>query len=131
MENRHVNFYIRRLFSQSAIYGIGDIGGKLLNLLLIPLHTYYLTIHEYSIFTLFLLFYSFGIIFYLLGINSGFVRYFLDEKYKRTDVFSTAFLFILFLNFILSLLIFIFSYINKRSITGGEEYLSLFSEMPC
>ena len=58
MEDRPVNYYIERLFKHSAIYGIGDIGSKLINLLLIPIHTYYLTVLEYSIFTLFILFYK-------------------------------------------------------------------------
>ncbi|NVM01079.1 MAG: polysaccharide biosynthesis C-terminal domain-containing protein [Candidatus Helarchaeota archaeon] len=109
MEVRPVNYYVKRLFSQSAIYGIGDIGSKILNLLLIPIHTYYLTPSEYSVFSLFILFYSFGLTFYLLGINSGFIRYFLDERYENRKVFSTAFLFISIFNIFLSILIVIFS----------------------
>jgi O-antigen/teichoic acid export membrane protein len=109
MENGTVNYQVRRLFSQSAIYGIGDIGGKILNILLIPIHTHYLKLNEYNVFSLFIVFYTFSLTFYLLGINSGFIRYFLGEEYEKKDVFSTSFLFISIFNIFLSLLVIIFS----------------------
>ncbi|NVM02088.1 MAG: polysaccharide biosynthesis C-terminal domain-containing protein [Candidatus Helarchaeota archaeon] len=126
MEVRPVNHYIKRLFSQSAIYGIGDIGSKILTLFLIPIHTYYLTPPEYSIFTLFILFYSFGLTFYLLGINSGFIRYFLDERYDNRDVFSTAFLFISVFNVFLSILVIAFSKELSEVFFDNIEYKGIF-----
>jgi len=126
MEDRTVNYYVKRLFSQSAIYGIGDIGGKILTLFLIPIHTFYLGLSEYSVFSLFILFYSFGLTFYLLGMNSGFIRYFLDEKYEEKKVFSTAFLFISIFNIFLSILIIIFSSELSKILFDNGAYSEIF-----
>ncbi len=126
MEDRPVNYYIERLFKHSAIYGIGDIGSKLINLLLIPVHTYYLTILEYSIFTLFILFYSFALTFYLLGINTGFIRHFLDKKYNKSEIFSSAFLFVVIYNILLSITIFIFSERLSKIFYDTVEYSQVF-----
>ncbi|MFC1562825.1 lipopolysaccharide biosynthesis protein [candidate division KSB1 bacterium] len=126
MEDRPVNYYVKHLFKHSAIYGLGDIGSKLLSFLLIPIHTYYLTIREYSIFSLFILFYSFMLTFYLLGINSGFIRHFLDEKHNKKNVFSSAFLFILIYNILLSILIAILSERLSYIFFNSPEYSEIF-----
>ena len=109
MEDRPVNYHIKNLFGQSVIYGLGDIGTKALGLFLLPLHTSFLTIPEYSIYSLFILFYSFSLTFYMLGINSGFLRYYLDEEYEGKTVFNTAFLFLLIFTILLSFIIILLS----------------------
>ncbi|MFC1558184.1 lipopolysaccharide biosynthesis protein [candidate division KSB1 bacterium] len=109
MEDRPVNYHIKNLFGQSVIYGLGDIGTKVIGLLLLPLHTSFLTIHEYSVYSLFILFYSFGLTFYMLGINSGFLRYYLDDEYEEKKVFNTAFLFLLIFTILISFIIILLS----------------------
>lgn len=105
MDDRTVKLQIKTLFSQTALYGIGDIGTKLLNLILIPVHVSFLSIQEYSVYSLFILFYSFSLTVYLFGINSGFLRYYLDDEFDKNKVFSTAFLFLSGFTVIVSLIV--------------------------
>ncbi|MFI3220490.1 MAG: polysaccharide biosynthesis protein, partial [Methylococcales bacterium] len=40
---------IKKLASQTAIYGLSSIFGRFLNYLLVPLYTYYFTAAEYGV----------------------------------------------------------------------------------
>lgn len=88
---------IKRLFRHSAIYGIGDALGRTIGLVLIPLYTRCLTPEEYGLMSLAYVFIAFTAVFYTLGLNPAFIRFFLGvrEKLKRGKVFSTTYSFIL------------------------------------
>ena len=126
MEDRPLDYYIKNFFGQSAVYGIGDIGTKVLNLLLIPIHTTFISVTEYSMYSLFILFYSFGLTFYLFGINSGFLRYYLDNEYKKARIFNTAFLFLSLFTVLLSIFIVFFSTWFSEVLFDNVFYRDLF-----
>lgn len=88
---------IKRLFKHSAVYGIGDAVGRLVGLVLIPLYTRCLAPDEYGLMSLAYVFIAFTAIFYTLGLNSAFIRFFLGvkEKAERGPVFSTTYTFVL------------------------------------
>lgn len=80
---------LKKLLSQTAIYGLSSIVGRLLNYLLVPLYTNLFVPAEYGIVTD--LFAYVGFLFVLLtyGMETAFFRY--SESEKNNDkVFSTA-----------------------------------------
>lgn len=83
---------LRGLFKNTFIYGVGDVLGKFIGFILIPIYTKYLTPSEYGTFSLCLLFSGFVSIFCLLGINSAFFRFFIgsEDKKKQRHLFSTT-----------------------------------------
>jgi O-antigen/teichoic acid export membrane protein len=87
---------VRELFKHTAIYGLGDISRRLVGFVLIPIYTKYLSPGEYGIFQLSMTFISFGSLLYLLGVNTAFFRFYLDNKdeKERKRTFTTSFLFI-------------------------------------
>ncbi len=81
---------IKRLFGQTAIYGVPSIVGRLLNYLLVPLYTRAFAPDQYGVVTEF---YAYAVLLQILltyGMETGFFR-FSEKNYKSDTVFSTAF----------------------------------------
>ena len=87
---------IKRLFRHMSIYGLGDIMGRSISFLLIPLYTNYLSRSEYGIMALVYVFIGFINVLYFMGLNTAFLRFFIAEKNGegRKTVFSTTVLFL-------------------------------------
>ena len=89
---------IKKLVSQTAIYGLSSIFGRFLNYLLVPLYTYYFSAAEYGVVSEFYAYAGFFSVLLLLGFETGYFR-FRDKANTRQDVaYSTALLFVLLLN---------------------------------
>jgi O-antigen/teichoic acid export membrane protein len=84
---------IKRLTKHSAIYGIGHIISRLVNFLLLPLHTNLLTPADFGVLSVVFSVLAVMTIIYTFGLDSAFLRYFIlnDDPKKRKEVFSTAF----------------------------------------
>ncbi len=102
---------IKKLASQTAIYGISSIFGRFLNYLLVPLYTYYFSAAEYGVVSEFYAYAGFLSVLLLFGFETGYFR-FRDKEHSGRDVaYSTALIFVVLVNlgFFITILL-----INKR-----------------
>ncbi|MDD1631047.1 MAG: oligosaccharide flippase family protein, partial [Methylococcaceae bacterium] len=89
---------IRKLASQTAIYGISSIFGRFLNYLLVPLYTYYFSAAEYGVVSEFYAYAGFFSVLLLFGFETGYFR-FRDKEHSGRDVaYSTALIFVVLVN---------------------------------
>ena len=99
---------IKKLASQTAVYGLSSIFGRFLNYLLVPLYTYYFTAAEYGVVSEFYAYAGFFSVLLLFGFETGYFR-FRDKAGPGRDLaYSTALLFVVLINlgfFVLILLI--------------------------
>ncbi|MDD2659269.1 MAG: polysaccharide biosynthesis C-terminal domain-containing protein [Methylococcales bacterium] len=120
---------IKKLASQTAIYGISSIFGRFLNYLLVPLYTYYFSAAEYGVVSEFYAYAGFFSVLLLFGFETGYFR-FRDKEHSDRDVaYSTALIFVVLVNlgFFLGILL-----INKRLSTAlnyanHPEYVLFFT----
>lgn len=89
---------IKKLASQTAIYGLSSIVGRFLNYLLVPLYTYHFSAAEYGVVSEFYAYAGFFSVVLLFGFETGYFR-FRDKAVVGKDVaYSTALWFILLTN---------------------------------
>ena len=89
---------LRRLASQTAIYGISSIVGRFINYLLVPLFTYYFTPQEYGVVSEFYAYAGFLSVLLTFGFETGYFR-FRDRSGREPDqVYATALRFLLAAN---------------------------------
>ncbi|MFH0895878.1 MAG: oligosaccharide flippase family protein [Bacteroidota bacterium] len=86
---------IKKLAGQTAIYGISSILGRLLNYLLVPLHTRYFMADQYGTVTEMYAYVVFLIVILTYGMETAYFRYSNLEEDKN-KVFSTANISLLF-----------------------------------
>ncbi len=99
---------IKKLASQTAIYGLSSIAGRLLNYLLVPLHTRIFNPGEYGVVTEFYAYVAFLNILFTYGMETAFFRYSNLEENKK-KVYDTSLLSLLFTTLTLVAGILIFS----------------------
>ena len=89
---------IKKLVSQTAIYGLSSIFGRFLNYLLVPLYTYYFSAAEYGVVSEFYAYAGFFSVLLLFGFETGYFR-FRDKEHTGRDVaYSTALIFVVLVN---------------------------------
>ena len=89
---------IKKLATQTAIYGISSIFGRFLNYLLVPLYTYYFSAAEYGVVSEFYAYAGFFSVLLLFGFETGYFR-FRDKEHSGQDlVYSTALIFVVLVN---------------------------------
>ncbi|MDP1772860.1 MAG: polysaccharide biosynthesis C-terminal domain-containing protein [Methylobacter sp.] len=89
---------IKKLASQTAVYGLSSIFGRFLNYLLVPLYTYYFTAAEYGVVSEFYAYAGFFSVLLLFGFETGYFR-FRDKEHTGPDVaYSTALIFVVLIN---------------------------------
>jgi len=74
---------IKRLFKHTSIYGLGDILGRSISFILIPLYTHHLSKIDYGVMSLAYVFIGFVNVLYIMGLNTAFIRFFTDEKERE------------------------------------------------
>lgn len=89
---------IKKLASQTAIYGISSIFGRFLNYLLVPLYTYYFTAAEYGVVSEFYAYAGFFSVLLLFGFETGYFRFRDKEHAGRDFAYSTALIFVVLVN---------------------------------
>lgn len=89
---------IKKLASQTAIYGLSSIFGRFLNYLLVPLYTYYFTAAQYGVVSEFYAYAGFFAVLLVLGFETGYFR-FRDQSDPARDLsYSTALWFVVAVN---------------------------------
>lgn len=115
--------HIRKIFSDSFIYGFGNIINRFLGFLLLPLHTYFFNPAEYGVYSLVYSFGFFAAVFYLFGMETSFQKYFIETKEHehRKKIFSTTLLLLVVTSFLFSFIIYLFSDFIAGLITGNRS----------
>ncbi|MGZ4954598.1 MAG: lipopolysaccharide biosynthesis protein [Methylobacter sp.] len=89
---------IKKLASQTAIYGLSSIFGRFLNYLLVPLYTYYFTAAEYGVVSEFYAYAGFFSVLLLFGFETGYFRFRDKERTGPDLAYSTALIFVVLVN---------------------------------
>ncbi|MGP4064077.1 lipopolysaccharide biosynthesis protein [Oceanobacillus sp. M65] len=106
----------KKLFNNSIIFGIGDIGSKGVTLLLVPLYTFHLSQSEYGSIDIIQVTINLLIPILSLSIFESVLRYVMDKEEDTSTVFTNCFL-ITFISSLLTLIGFvILYYITKYDI---------------
>jgi len=120
---------IKKLASQTAIYGISSIFGRFLNYLLVPLYTYYFSAAEYGVVSEFYAYAGFFSVLLLFGFETGYFRFRDKENTGRDVAYSTALIFVVLVNLVFFLTILL---INTRlsavlNYANHPEYVLFFT----
>jgi len=120
--------YIKKIFFQSGVYGIGVLFTSLVSFMLLPLYTRYLSIKEFGEFSLILSAIFFFQYLFNMGVYSGFLlRYFdLDNAESQKRLISTVMVFYLVFLLCAGILIVIFNAPLSVLIIGRADILVLF-----
>lgn len=118
---------IKKLASQTAIYGISSVLGRILNYLLVPLYTRLFTTSEYGVVTELYAYVAFLVVFLTYGMETAFFRY--SKKEDVSKVYSTALLSLVFSSSIFVFIIIINSSLIAEYLGHGilTEYINYFA----
>jgi len=89
---------IKKLASQTAVYGLSSIFGRFLNYLLVPLYTYYFSAEEYGVVSEFYAYAGFFAVLLIFGFETGYFRFRNKEEVGKDTAYATALWFILLVN---------------------------------
>jgi O-antigen/teichoic acid export membrane protein len=89
---------IKKLASQTAVYGLSSIFGRFLNYLMVPLYTYYFSAEEYGVVSEFYAYAGFFSVVLLFGFDTGYFRFRDKAKMQGDKAYGTALWFIFLIN---------------------------------
>ena len=118
---------LKKLASQTAIYGLSSVVGRLLNYLLVPLYTRYFLPAEYGVVTELYAYVAFFVVMLTYGMETAFFRF--SKKEETTNVYSTTLISLLISSVIFIGLIFL----NSSEISqwlgyaNHPEYIQFFA----
>lgn len=99
---------IKKLASQTAVYGLSSIVGRLLNYLLIPLYTNVFLPAEYGVVTELYSYVAFFAVLMTYGMETAFFRYVQKDTLDPKKVYNTTLISILFTAFLFLIIGYIF-----------------------
>jgi O-antigen/teichoic acid export membrane protein len=118
---------LKKLASQTAIYGLSSVLGRLLNYLLVPLYTRYFLPAEYGVVTELYAYVAFLVVMLTYGMETAFFRF--SKKEESTKVYSTTLISLLISSVVFVGLIFL----NSSAISqwlgyaNHPEYIQFFA----
>ncbi|WP_037318429.1 oligosaccharide flippase family protein [Salegentibacter sp. Hel_I_6] len=98
---------LKRFFKDTIIYGFATVLPRLMNFILVPLHTAALSTGDYAINTTFYVWAAFFNVVLTYGMETAFFRFFSQSK-EKSKVFSTAFITLSLTTVLFFLLVFLF-----------------------
>jgi O-antigen/teichoic acid export membrane protein len=98
---------IKKLASQTAIYGLSSVVGRFLNYLLFPIYTYAFSTADFGVISELYAYTGFFAVLLIFGFETGLFRFSQQQEQKKI-VYSTALNFVLLANTLFVLLVFIF-----------------------
>lgn len=98
---------LKRFFQDTIIYGFATVLPRLMNFVLVPLHTHALGTAGYSINTTFYVWATFFNVILTYGMETAFFRFFSHSK-EKDKVFSTSFITLTLTTIIFFVLVFLF-----------------------
>jgi O-antigen/teichoic acid export membrane protein len=99
---------LKRLASQTAVYGIPSIIGRVLNYFLVPLHTHFFNPSAYGIVSEFYAYVAFFVVLLMMGMETTFFR-FVNKSEDKEKTFNQAFSLVLVTNVIFLIVVLTFS----------------------
>lgn len=81
---------LKKLAGQTAIYGLPSIVGRLLNYLLVPLHTSYFVAQQFGIVTEMYSYVAFLVVLLTWGMETAYFRYVTKQDGEKKHVYSTV-----------------------------------------
>jgi O-antigen/teichoic acid export membrane protein len=118
-----IQIHLKKIFSDSLVYGIGHILNRFLNFLLLPLYTFYFNPHDYGIFSLIYAFWFFAAVLYLFGMETSFQKFFIEYKEfpQKQKLFSSVMVLMLVTSTLLSFILYAFSGPIAGVLTGDKS----------
>jgi O-antigen/teichoic acid export membrane protein len=89
---------LKRLASQTAVYGVSSIIGRFLNYLLVPLYTYTFAPAEYGVVAEFYAYMGFLAVLLVFGLETGYFRFRASGEHPPPAVLATALRFLILAN---------------------------------
>ena len=116
----------QKLLSQTAIYGLSTVVGRLLNYLLVPLYLRVLAPVEYGVVADFYAFAAFGAIIFLYGMETAYFRF---SKENGKSAYHTAFASVFWTSIIIAGLLILFKspIAAATQYSGNEQYVVWFA----
>lgn len=123
---------IKKLLGQTAIYGLPSILGRLLNYLLVPLHTKVIEPEKYGVVSELYAWVAFLIVILTFGMETSFFK-FLHEKEDREEVFRNSFLTVIGINiaFFAVMIFFNQNIADAMLYSDHNEYIILLITIVC
>ena len=97
---------IRKLVSQTAVYGLSSIVGRFLNYLLVPLYTYTFSAGEYGVVSEFYAYAGFLAVVLVLGMETGYFRFRQNAEFNAKTGYGSALGFLTLLNLLFFLAVY-------------------------
>lgn len=118
----------KKLLRNSAIFAIGNLGSKVISLLLIPLYTYYLTTDQYG--TVDLITTTLGLLIpiFTMSIYDAVLRFVMDKSYNKKKILNNALILTLVGFFVAILMYPVFNIIFPFSNVMNYFYIFLFTQ---
>jgi len=120
---------IKKLASQTAIYGLSSIVGRFLNYLLVPLYTYTFSAGEYGVVSELYAYAGFFAVLLVFGLETGYFRFRQKPEFAGDAVYANALSLIVVAN--LLFVLGVYRYLSRIAETLGysnhPEYLLWFS----
>jgi len=115
--------HLKRLFKNSVVYGLSETISRGTGFILLFVYVRILDITEIGIRSLAYTGAGFVVLFYTLGLDNAFLRYFMDSEYadKKDSVMSTAQVFTLVMGFLFFTGVFVFDSEVSQLITKSPE----------
>ncbi len=123
---------IKKLLGQTAIYGLPSILGRLLNYLLVPLHTKVIDPEKYGVVSELYAWVAFLIVILTFGMETSFFK-FLHDKEDREEVFRNSFLTVIGINiaFFAIMLFFNQNIADAMLYSDHNEYIIILITIVC
>ena len=120
---------LRKLVSQTAIYGLSSIVGRFLNYLLVPLYTYTFSTGEYGVVSEFYAYAGFLAVVLVLGLETGYFRFRQNAEFDTQAIYGSALGFLSLFNviFFCAVLIWRQALADWLHYTQHPEYLLCFA----
>ena len=119
---------ILSLAKHTAVYGIGDLLGRAVGVLLVPLYARQLTLEDNGVISLAYAFIGFSAVFYSLGLNPALIRLLSgqDNPTNHRTPFSSVFWTLLGISVVLSGLVALFAKPLASSLLGNSHLSEIF-----
>jgi len=119
---------LKKLASQTAVYGLSSILGRLLNYLLVPLHTYFFLPDQFGIISELYAYVAFFVVLLMLGMETTFFR-FVNKSDDKEKTFNQALSLVLIINtfFLTIVLIFAQNIADFLAFPNHKDYIIWFA----
>ena len=116
------------LIRHTTIYGTGDLLGRALAIVLVPIYARHLSLADNGVVSLIFALTGFGAVFYSLGLNPALIRGLSGNKepHEKQKTFSSAYWTLLCVGFCLSTLIYFNAHILSQHLFDSPNYTLIF-----